>query len=589
MRGVYHLPDSDLLKESDRVESIAVRSFSVIVLITTIAFLILGFTYSVFAAYRGLDLTDESFYLLTAKYPKEYLRQIWQWQVVTAPLINVLQTVPRIRIARLVLLSLANGAFAFSFVRFLLPRFVKSLTPTENISIFLCVTSTTFLADIWLPQGIGYNETSLFFLHLVLALVLYATSRRSTTPAPFLMIGVLTPFLIFSKPTALVAVLPLAVISVVAHDSWHRLRRSILPILIGIVLSATFIHTFYVPLPEIISNYKKALFQVDDLHKLPYLLRNWVGNFSGFINAIYRDFSLAFPILLCIGMLTIFFWRKQLPKSVAPCFLFGTLVFFKATGHLQGGDINLEKLQFTFPITACIAVALIVISLKEWGTRLWGFSLALALFLTPLLASFGSAQSIFVTGLIFGASWFLIILLPILNITHRRVLFTVVISCALTLTSLLVGYEGRWLNPYRQVPLSDANVTLNQPKLFRGLRVDATTAAFVTGLRNISRRYSAVPYVISTNRMAGAVLALDGFQPIYSWTVDEWPDRTIESLNAACSAGDRPVLLVSSAENSSLQLKNAVRQSCAGGWEELGSISGPRGAVTVSVFKPLGH
>jgi len=589
MGGMYHSPDSNFLKESDRPESLAVRFCSVIVLIATIAFLILGFTYSVFAAYRGLDLTDESFYLLQAKYPKEYLRQIWQWQVATAPLVEVLQTVPRIRIARLVLLSLANGAFAFSFVRFLLPRFVKFLTPTENISIFLCVTSTTFLADIWLPQGIGYNETALFFLHLVLALVLYATSRHSTTSVPFLMIGLLTPFLMFSKPTVLVAVLPLAVISMTAHDSWHRLQRSILPILTGIVLSSTSIHFFYVPLPEIISNYKKALMQVDELHKLSYLLRNWVGNFSGFINAIYRDFSLAFPILLCIGMLTIFFWRKKIPKSTTPCFLLGTLVFFKATGHLQGGDINLEKLQFSLPIIACIAIALLAISLKEWGSRSQKFFLALALFLTPLLASFGSAQSIFVSGLIFGASWFLLILLPILNISRRRIFFTVAISCVLTLTSLLVGYEGRWLNPYRQVPLRDANVTLDQPQLFRGLRVDATTAAFVIGLRNVTRRYSSVPYVISTDRMAGAVLALDGFQPIYSWTVDEWPDRTIESLNAACSAGDRPVILVSSGENSSLQLKNAARQSCAGEWEELGSIPGPRGAVTVSVFKPLGH
>ena len=550
-----------------------------LLLVTCLAFSF-GLTYSLLAAFRGIDLTDESFYVLTSSNPSEYLNQTSQWGHLIAPLQTLLGRITYLRISRTVLLVFANLAFAYTSVKYILPAIGVKLSRITATTLTLSISSAAFLSDTWSPQGFGYNETELILLYFALALAIGGVFSRHDPWLKMLALGAIFPLLVITKPTALLALIPIPLASQFLPNARRMTRRDIAFVLGGLGVVVAMTNFLLVDLSELIRGYSVALGQLDELHSPAHLIQNLAANARLFITIFISDFwptIIALLVLLSVAKLGYF--QTQHKRFFA--FLVGIfLLNLWINGSLTNGFIEPEMSIYVLPVLVLIALPWQFGS-SEPGQRKYNtFGIILSFAITPFAASFGTGNStIFWNALSFGSCWvFIILCIPTKRVSPQNVL-TPILVIPLTLLCISLGFQGRWLDPYRQVPLANASVRVESPPLLSGLYVDPITAKFFKSLRAQTSKLGEKPYVVTTDRMSGAVLALDGIQPLYSWIPAEWPKQAAQSLSEACLRNDRPIVLLSSGKLDPIVFSELL--TCSQEISFKTTIESPRGPLEI--------
>ena len=118
------------------------------------------------ASQRGLDLSDESLYILMAERPRSYLQAPWQAHQLWGVVLDAVGTVQRLRIARIALLLSAHLVLARSFLSAFPSLGIPDMQRAGRSVVVAAVAAGAFLPAVWLPQTPGYNDMAVQRSHL---------------------------------------------------------------------------------------------------------------------------------------------------------------------------------------------------------------------------------------------------------------------------------------------------------------------------------------------------------------------------------------------------------------------------------------
>ena len=133
------------------------------------------------ASFRGLDGTDESYYLLGYINGIEPANDITLFYRIYNILFGVFNfSIAESRILRIVLSIAASILLANSFLKFISIQYQREILVAGKYMTIAIVSISSLLGYVWLPQTPSYNTFSCVFLQLILALYLFGESTRNT-------------------------------------------------------------------------------------------------------------------------------------------------------------------------------------------------------------------------------------------------------------------------------------------------------------------------------------------------------------------------------------------------------------------------
>ena len=148
-------------------------------LYVTLAILIGTLTWS---SFRGIDITDESFYLLGYIHGIKPTSGFSYFHIIFTQFFGFLNlSIPEIRIGAIVLQLLCSGLFSHSIVLFLRRGNLIKNEKWHFHFAFATIAIGAFLAYSWLPQVPSYNTFSSLILQMIVTCYLYAQVVKSNT------------------------------------------------------------------------------------------------------------------------------------------------------------------------------------------------------------------------------------------------------------------------------------------------------------------------------------------------------------------------------------------------------------------------
>jgi hypothetical protein len=532
--------------------------FPVVAAAIAAATLITGTIGAALAAGKGLDLTDEGLSLLTAAFPSEYRRSTVQAHLVWGPILDLVGSVPALRVVKLALMSCGAAAVGLATVR-IAPMYDRA----ARLAVVLSVTAGGLAPWIWLPLSPGYNELATVAALLVVALTIFllgepGVHRRPTgrtrldptgpTKVAALVAwgGVLWVLALAKWPAAMLLGLGCVVcLADLRRDPWRQLG-GIGVMAAGASIAALLTHVLLAPLGEVISGLRTGTRNVSDSHSLSFLVDSYGDDLGSFFGRLLSDRWWALVIAVILGCLLGRPRTRQAGRVGVAVAAMAVVAVAMSTGAATGGHLNLSDASTILPessslllITLGIAAVLDRDLLRDaTAGRVRG---ALLLWSAPLIVSFGTANPLWYNALLLAGCW-----IAALALTTRVLLGDdpMVIPALCVSAAVLVvsgALTGTWLHPYRQPPLAEADTeVLEGPAA--GLEVDAATAAAFEAFAQVTTPDDQPSSAIVLWRQPGIVFASGAVQPLYGWLPRNSPELAASAVEEACERQESIVI-----------------------------------------------
>ena len=354
--------------------------------------------------------------------PSEYLNQISQWGHLVAPLQDLLGRITYLRISRTVLLVFANLAFAYTSVKYVLPAIGVRLSRITAATLTLSISSAAFLSDTWSPQGFSYNETELILLLFATALAISSIFSRHDPWLRMLALGAILPLLVITKPTALLALIPIPLASQFLPNARRITRRDIALVFGGLGVVVAMTNFLLVDLSELIRGYSVALGQLDEFHSPAHLIQNLAGNARLFISIFIFDFwPTIITMLVLLSVAKLGYFQPQHKWF----FVFLVGIFFSnlwINGSIKNFVIEQEMSIYVLPVLVLLALPWQFRSSEPGLSKYRTFGIIFGFAITPFAASFGTGNStIFWNALSFGSCGvFIILCIPTKKVSTQK-------------------------------------------------------------------------------------------------------------------------------------------------------------------------
>ncbi len=510
------------------------------------------------AVHRGLDLTDESYYILSELHPKTYLRSFTEFQVVVGPVLSIVRYVWVLRVVKLAALVAANLFLAWAFVTTAPTLLGSRFRRVDRLAVGAAVVAGALLPSTLSPQTPGYNETTAWIVTCGSALLLLLADKRvprAGEPVAWMAVGVLTWLQLLVKWPAAVAMAPLAVLAVVrTRPRPWSIPRSVAAVVAGLVASALVTWFVVAPLPELIRGIHRGSTALATFegHQTGKLLRSYVSDLWDIPRTIVPSYWYLLVAAVAAGALVTTRRFARAGVAVAAlglCVLTPVLVVEK---QIRGGVLPTETLLNRLSVLMLYVVLVFVSGAVATTIRsrrppsLRKVLLVASFLMTPFLSALGTNNAIWFNAFFLAGFWVLAAL-AVASTAFGRQGRPLVHGFALASATLIafMAFDGTWHHPYRQLPLSADVVTVGSDGPLSGLVVDPATATFIREVRAEVRASSGrlPPTMVVWSGIPGAVVAGRVVQPAYAW-VTPYTAPALTVMATSCAEHHRGVLLV---------------------------------------------
>ena len=471
----------------------------------------------IWASNKGIDISDEGFYLLGFQEKQElglietYFQALARFYF---PFIE--NSVIGWRIIRLLLSGLSAYVLVYGIIKWLKQWFVFSTFETINAYLFVIVGSFT-IPYLFGPQTLSYNSLSGIFVVFAVGLFFITLTAKSLKLAYtiFFLIGIMLANLLISKITAGI-LLSFLFSLVTLFYFWGNFKKIFLIHLavIGGIASFYILFFLFIFSFELYSN--SLLFFANEGKHQNYQNVALVGYVFDAAKQILKIFIYAFVITASFVFGEILLKNNKIARFIATFFaLLGTivLVFYKF--------FLTAKLDSSFIILWLFVVLLYSLFFTFQEKKPFFYFkgkkefllITIFLFLVPLSCAFGSdtgllRNSLFYTTLYFG--W-LLIFYKTMNLKKTAVLLSIFVGITLSSVSYI---RANVFFPYRADALFLQTESL-QNITGINLKVDKNTALFVRQLKEtlVKNGFQDNDYILMFDQMAGVVFLMNGRAP----------------------------------------------------------------------------
>lgn len=511
-----------------------------------VAFLIATAGFLAWSSSRGLDITDEGFYLLSARYPADVLMTTSSAAMLTAPYRLLRWNIAAFRIAGLAGTLLA-GALLFAGLHAIRARLATRPRVRgwpETVAEASAIIIATLLGHSWLLTTPSYNSVTAWGLHAGAGAVLMALACHERTPRAadrwMAFAGAGLGFVFFAKfPAAVSAAALFTIVILLWPLAVPRVRvRWLSAAALGAALSVTVYFVFLQSLPAWLAMFRGGLWAAATLSPL-FGSNAFARYFSNWRDDVVVEILKGeWPLLL--GLAAIAAVLRMTTRGRQPGGRSVQTIVWLALGyaayaagtHLWEYPPSLyvhDVVRYFFRWLLVLALpALAWRGLREDGSaptpgcRLAWALIALLLLALPFCGAIGTSNPIQFGMRYTLAPWFglFALLLGLLSTAGRTRWPAPVGLACLSASCAFYVVEGSLYAPYRLVtPLRQQTHVTAVGVPPTALRLDAELSTFITDLRRVAAESGFKPgdEVLAFYDMPGIVSALGGRSPGIAW------------------------------------------------------------------------
>jgi hypothetical protein len=505
---------------------------------------------------RGIDLTDESYYIVASLYPKQYLVTSTDFQLITGPLLAVVHHVWALRLIDLVALLGASILFATAFLKTSPALFGIHFRGYDRLAVGATIVAGALLPSVYTEQTPGYDQLTFWILLCNSSLLLMLAARtfpRRVEPAVWAMVGVLVWLQVLVKWPAVVAALPLLALALWRTGTRPRnMLMCALFVISGFAL-ALIVTDIFVPVATLLDGLRKGgtVTTTYQRHGIGYLLGQYLLQLRHLTATMVR----AYWYLLSAAVVGVVLCAVKRSARLMALVLAGGLCLVTPVliliGRARGGVAPyLSIVARSSVLPAYVAFAVVAGVTAHIARRRFTVNrkvlFTCSLLLMPFLSAIGTDNYIWTNALFAATPW----VAAALVLTHDA--FGAVaryplrgLAFAFSTLIAFTAVDGTWSNPYRQAPLSQDTITVTIPGPLSGLRVDPDTNSFLEAVRAqvLASSSGHDSTMVQWAEVPGALVAAGLMQPYRVWVLPGTLPAE-RALNASCVEGHRGVFLL---------------------------------------------
>jgi hypothetical protein len=492
--------------------------------------------------WRGIDLTDEGYYLNSINSPFSYKSSYSQFGFLLHPFFMLVGgDLIWFRWVGLVLLTIAAAALISAFLR--IPAIGVALRRTDRILFAVAGSGAVLLSYFWWIPTPSYNLLNLFGVLIIFTgwfeicrIGREPPSRRWCRLIPVAVCGVGFAVVALVKPTTAAA---LAVVLTLLTLAFGRraLANIVCSGVVSFLLAVLVLMLIDGDPSAIIMRYRTAL-QNNELSQSGHDLHGLITSLNLMLGSRGWTALLLMAILGPLVSMALFADGWKLSTRVTICASVFAIQFFVSvpliTFNYSISFWALGVLTLTGTFTSCLLT-------RNLGPKIGEdrryFALLLGAFLAPIAIGFGTGAGIWQAAAHAGLFWTLTIALLVVLATPRRLRlpwlhFTMAATACLVIQATIFSV----IRPYRIVgPLSEQTEWISSARSERVVKVDPATATYfrslLTGAR--SAGFQVGMPIIDLTSMGPTTQYVLGGEPIgLAWIAGGYPGSRDLALHA---------------------------------------------------------
>lgn len=522
---------------------------------------------AVLCASRGLDITDESFYLLSYRWWNDNFDNFTGAQYVYGPVFELLgYDIARLRVFKVLTLLVAHGLFGWAFMRWL--RLQRPDAPDSRwweAAGTAAIVACAGIVYSWLPLSPGYNDLALTCSVLAAGAALrivrdIGVGARPPWWAPF-GFGALAVVMVLGKwsssALALTVIgLTVVVVAATGRQGWRRFLLMVGLALVGALATLGFIDVLLVPLATLLPPLLEVNSLVAESSNSPadLLSRYWLGA-TELMEGMVRE-----HLVLLVAAVVLPFVRgaRRLVVAVAAVALGVSVVQVVRYDGVMAGAFQLSTITvtvYTPLVVAGLAGLAHVVSERvrlrdaSWrGTvtreRVGRAAVFVLLVALPVAQAAGTGNPVHLLAMMGLGVWMAAAIMILTAVRSSAAATRTLIAGALAglvLATSLIAVDGLWNRPYRTTGHDASTTVAADVPALESVRLDPETAREFSGLRALLE-----PYIEPSGRammgfdgLSGVVLLLDGRPVGEAWYPGgEFAVRSAAGIRRACEDGD---------------------------------------------------
>lgn len=525
------------------------------------------------AAHRGLDLSDESLYILMAEQPRSYLQAPWQAHQLWGVILDAVGTVPRLRIARIALLLSAHLVLARSFLSAFPSLGIPDMQRAGRSVVVAAVAAGAFLPAVWLPQTPGYNDMAVLLIVLLSAITFHLRVEfRSPRRRNLLIVaGALSWFLFMSRFGSIFVLVPLsAVVYLGTTSAGVRVTRDAAAFVAGSALGIVATHLLLAPVPSLLGGIFNTSngFIGEGGHSATSLLGIYRQDVWDLVYHTLRESWLYLGLAFVAGALCCRSRSTWIGPTIGAA---AAVLFWRNLAWITGGaesKWDLQRIPFSLLLFGMsIGLGAIAASKVARSAIRPSTGAALGLMLVPFFGAVGTNNRLGIVAFFFGALWIIAAVIAVagtLEGHHGPIVVHLIAWLAVGLTVPL-AVNGLWYNPYRQAPLREATTEVASTGILAGLQVDTDLAGLADFVRATSDEFRGKepPTVVGLYFLPGITLLAKGRTPIYAHLPESAPEWATTVLETGCRNLSAPILIFSEVDPLPSTLEIVQREACS--------------------------
>ena len=513
---------------------------------------------------RGVDITDEGYYLLSYRWWSSNPRNASGVQYLYGPIFQAFgYSVRALRITRLVTVLGAHLVFAWAFLTWLRTRRPDVVAaPGTSWAVVLTLTAAGGVTYGWLPLSPGYNDVAMLGSLTMAAALLFTVAGAAGAGGrlpllPAVMIGPSLVAIVLAKWSAAgVLLVFLAVIAVLALRPWRPsgVWRYVGVLVAGVLGSLALVDLFVKRFSEMVPPMLEVTRRVAASANSPAQLLPMYLRTAGQLMLTSLVVILVTAPVVALGILA----TRRLDHTlglivVALGPVLAVVVLQPSTFGLPGGGVGaLEHYSSVLLAMAFLVAAVAVYDRRELrsrrppadgpvsSTRGRGsdMSVVLLLVLLPLVQALGTGNALSDLAVNQIVCWVAAMVLTFLALPRDawpRVLVGAATAVAVVVAAT-TGISGLLVHPYRTTGWAGSTVEVGGSGPLAGLKVSPGEAAMFRGVRTaVGPSLPAGSPVLAFDELAGLVLGVDGSSVGEPWYSASDRGRTAAGIASECA------------------------------------------------------
>lgn len=433
---------------------------------------------------RGLELTDEAFYVLSGMHPHALRFFFTPTQWLAAPLWAIGGGLTGFRLVGWLILTVSAVLLACGAIR--AARWAGAPVPESRLPVGVAITGS--IVGAWLYGAVlnfspSYNSLSAAGAYSALGLILLAADRPDRGAWKFLpiLIGVVLGITVLAKFSTGICMLGIVLglhafiygsLRIIAIRVAMLLSASVLTVLVFASLFTTPVEAWH----AFLSGLALTSLAQQSEPVLVRIARNWEECKALFDSAVHAGVGPLFCVALSLLV------RRPVVAIVAAAWLAVDL----ARGDLLLGGMD-RYLSQTVPLAATM-VAMLLLTIEAWARRARMALLVGMLFTLPFLIALGTGNPLPFQIVLSMAPWGLLCALLAGSVPGDwrlpALLFSVIFVAIAATQTISAGLRS----PYRLArPLTEQTIDVDLVRLGH-LKVDAQTSRFIEDVNAMRQR-----------------------------------------------------------------------------------------------------